>query len=224
MIRELPAAERPREKMLGQGGKSLSNTELLALLIGSGTRDDSAIVLASRVLAAMENGLHSLLSASPEELILVKGIGEATACRLLAAAEIGMRISAADASARTHIGCPADVAAMYMAELGAEKQECLITLLLNARNEVIGKELITRGGISSSIADPRDVFRPAVKRGAGSIILVHNHPSGNPEPSESDVMITKRLCEAGALLGIEVIDHIIIGKGRHTSMKNKKLM
>ena len=224
MIMELPKAERPREKLLGQGSKNLSNTELLAILIGTGTKSESAMVLASRVLSEAKTGISSLSDISPEELSSIKGIGDATACRILAAVELGKRISTSGMEERVRISCPEDVAMLCMEELRLEKQECLIILLLNVKNEVIGKELISKGGISSSIVDPRDVFRPAIRRGAAGIIAVHNHPSGNPEPSESDILVTEKLSEAGTLLGIELIDHVIIGNGRHISLKNRKLM
>ena len=224
MIMELPMTERPREKLLGQGSKNLSNTELLAILIGTGTSKESAITLASRVLAEAKDGINSLVDISPEELKSIRGIGNATSCRILAAVELGRRISSSRGDEKIRIGCPDDVALMLMEELRLEKQECLIILLLNVKNEVIGKELISKGGISSSIVDPRDVFRPAIRRGAAGIIAVHNHPSGNPEPSESDILVTKKLVESGELLGIELIDHVIIGNGRHISLKNRKMM
>jgi DNA repair protein RadC len=197
--------------------------ELLALLIGSGTTGDGVIALASRVLATMENGIGSLRGTSPEELTNIRGIGTATAARLLAAAELGVRIAAAGPLREPKIGCPEDVARMYRAELAHEKQESLIAVLMNVRGELMGGELISRGGIRSADADPSDVFRPAVKRGAASVILVHNHPSGDPEPSESDILLTKRLVQAGELIGIRVMDHIIIGKGQHVSLKSREL-
>jgi DNA repair protein RadC len=224
LIKELPVDERPREKLLKHGGKSLSNMELLALLIGSGTTGDSVLALASRVLAAMENGIGSLRGMSPEELTDIRGIGTATAARLLAAAELGVRIASMGPLSEPKIGCPDDVARMYRVELAHEKQECLIAVLMNIRGEAMCGELISRGGIRSADADPSDVFRPAVKRGAASVILVHNHPSGDPEPSETDILLTKRLVQVGELIGIRVIDHIIIGKGRHVSLKSRELL
>ena len=224
MIMELPKAERPREKLLGQGSKTLSNTELLAILIGTGTKAESAITLAARILTETKNGISSLVDISPEELSTIKGIGDATSCRILAAVELGRRIASSGKEEKIRISCHDDVALMCMDELRQEKQECLIILLLNVKNEVIGKELISKGGISSSIVDPRDVFRPAIRRSAAGIIAVHNHPSGNPEPSESDILVTRKLSESGILLGIELIDHVIIGNGRHVSLKNRKII
>ncbi|MCL2493774.1 MAG: DNA repair protein RadC [Clostridiales bacterium] len=241
-IKELPAAERPREKLLGQGKESLSNAELLALLIGSGTREKGASALAEELLAALDDGVSSLGTAAPEELSGLKGIGDATAARVLAAAELGMRIAFAgldvpaacaaryggkSVSARQpalRMMCPEDVAFPFRAKLAPELQECFYTVLLNVRGEKIGEALISRGSANSTEADPRDVFRPAVKRGASAVILVHNHPSGSPEPSEEDLRLTKRLVQAGELIGIRVLDHIIIGREGHVSLRGRRQM
>ncbi|GHU66345.1 UPF0758 protein [Clostridia bacterium] len=212
-IKDLPEAERPREKLLGQGSKNLSNTELLALVIGSGTSEASALMLAARVLSHIGGGVASLKEAFPEELMQIGGIGEATAARILAAAEFGARIASAAVMSRSRILCPEDVAGMFSAEFAGEKQEYLYTVLLNSKHEMIGKELIAKGGITSSPAAPQDVFRPAVRRGASGIILVHNHPSGDPSPSEDDCKATERIGKAGALIGIKLVDHIVVGGG-----------
>ncbi|MDR1797948.1 MAG: DNA repair protein RadC [Clostridiales Family XIII bacterium] len=221
-IKEIPADERPREKMLAQGGEALSNTELMALLIGSGTKEESAMALAVRTLAALEEGLGSLAASTPEELMAVKGIGKATAARILAAAEIGRRAAQPSPGGGKMLG-PDVVATAYGAKLSGEKQECFFSVLLNARGEKIGETLVARGGLSSVNVDARDVFRSAVKRGAWGVILVHNHPSGCPDPSEEDILLTKRLSAAGDVLGIKVLDHVIVGKGSHASLKNRKL-
>ncbi|MDR1816087.1 MAG: DNA repair protein RadC [Clostridiales Family XIII bacterium] len=224
MIRELPADERPREKLLAQGKESLSNTELLALLIGSGASGESAMSPAARVLAALEDGIGSLAACTPEELVQVKGIGTATAARILAAAEIGRRAAGAAGARREKMLGPEDIAGTYEARLCGERQECFYSVLLNVKGERIGDALIARGGLCGVGVDPGDVFRPAVKRGAWGVVLVHNHPSGHPEPSEEDVALTKRLRDAGELLGIKVLDHIVIGKGKYVSLKNRKLL
>jgi DNA repair protein RadC len=212
-IKDLPSTERPREKLLGQGCKNLSNSELLALIIGSGTTESSALSLAAKVLSHFDGGIVSLKEISPEELMQIKGIGEATAARILAAAEFGTRISSAGAMNRNRIICPEDVAGMFSAEFAGEKQEYLYTVLLNSKHEMIGKELVAKGGITSSPAVPQDVFRPAVRRGASGIILVHNHPSGDPSPSEDDYKVTQRISEAGTLIGIKLVDHVVVGGG-----------
>ena len=224
MIRELPAVERPREKLFGQGVRLLSNTELIALLIGSGTREASAITLAGRVLASTESGLTALKAASPEELLAIKGIGEASASRILAAAELGSRIAAETPYTRQRIFGADDIFKMFASEFTGEKQEIVKALLLNAKYEVIGQEVISKGGIVSAFVQPRDVYRPAVKRGATGIIVVHNHPSGDPTPSKDDLAATKEIEQAGEMLGVKLIDHIIIGTGRHVSLRDMNVI
>ena len=224
MIRELPAVERPREKLLRQGCKQLSNMELIALLIGSGTREASALALAGQVLAMTGSGLTALKSSSPEELLEIKGIGEASASRILAAAELGSRITAETPYGRQRVFEADDVYRMFAPELSGEKQEVVIELLLNAKYEVIGKEIISKGGIVSAFVEPRDVFRPAVKRGATGIIVIHNHPSGDPTPSNDDLKATEQVEKAGELIGITLIDHIIIGSGRYTSLRDMNML
>ena len=220
MIKELPVCERPREKLFGQGCKHLSNTELIALLIGSGTQEASAITLAGRVLMMAESGLTALKSASPEELLEIKGIGRATASRILAAAELGSRIASETPYGRKRIFAADDVYNMFAAEFSGEKQEIVTALLLNAKYEVIGRETVSKGGIVTAHVEPRDVFRPAVKRGATGVILIHNHPSGDPTPSEDDMSATEQIEKAGELIGVKLIDHIIIGSGRHVSLRD----
>ena len=224
MIRELPAVERPREKLLRQGCKQLSNMELIALLIGSGTREASALALAGQVLAMTGSGLTALKSSSPEELLEIKGIGLASASRILAAAELGSRITAETPYGRQRVFEADDVYKIFAPEFTGEKQEVIIVLLLNAKYEVIGKEIISKGGIVSAFVEPRDVFRPAVKRGATGIIVVHNHPSGDPTPSKDDLDATEQVEKAGNMIGVKLIDHIIIGSGRYTSLRDTNVI
>jgi len=224
MIRELPAIERPREKLFGQGCKYLSNTELIALLIGSGTKGASAITLAGQVLAMTGSGLTALKGASPEELLAIKGIGDASASRILAAAELGSRIAAETPYGRKCILGADDVYKILAPELSGEKQEIVIELLLNAKYEVIGREVISKGGIVCAFVEPRDVYRPAVKRGATGIIVVHNHPSGDPTPSKDDLTATAQIEKAGEMIGVKLIDHIIIGSGRHVSLRDMNVI
>jgi len=219
-IKELPFMERPREKLLRHGGKSLSNTELIAILVGSGTQGASAVTIAGRVLAMTELGLTSLKSASPEELLTIKGIGEAAAAKILAAAELGARIASETPYNRKRIFASDDVYKMFATEFSGEKQEIVTALLLNAKYEVIGSETVSKGGIVKAHVEPRDVFRCAVKRGATGVILIHNHPSGDPTPSEDDINATTAIEKAGELIGVKLIDHIIIGLGRHVSLRD----
>ena len=223
-IKSMSKAERPREKLFGQGCKHLSNTELIALLIGSGTREASAITLAGRVLAMTESGLSALKSASPEELLSIKGIGDASASRILAAAELGSRIAAETTYGRQRIMGAEDVYRMFAPILIGEKQEIVTALLLNAKYEVIGKEVVSKGGIVSAFVEPRDVYRPAVKRGATGIIVVHNHPSGDPTPSKDDLTATEKIEKAGEMIGVKLIDHIIVGSGRHVSLRDMNII
>lgn len=217
----MPETERPREKIFERGVSSLSNTELIAVLIGSGTRDTSAVDLASRVLSADSSGILFLRDASPEELCSVKGIGAAKAAVLLAAAELGKRIMTAPRSRRISASTPEETADLFMEDMRYLRKEHFKVLLLNVKNEIISAEDVSMGSISSSEAHPREVFADAVKRGAANVILIHNHPSGSPSPSKADVELTKRLADAGRILGIQVLDHIIIGDGIFVSMKRE---
>ncbi|MDD6255343.1 MAG: DNA repair protein RadC [Eubacteriales bacterium] len=221
MIREMPEAERPREKIFSSGVSSLSNTELVAVLIGSGTKHSSALDLAARVLAADRSGILFLRDASPEELCTVKGIGTARAAVLLAAAELGRRIMTAPRKRKISVSTPEDTAAIFMEDMRYLKKEHFRVLLLNVKNEIISVGDVSVGSISSSEAHPREVFAEAVRRGAANVILIHNHPSGTPAPSRADIELTKRLYEAGVILGIQVLDHIIIGDGIFVSMKRE---
>jgi DNA repair protein RadC len=223
-IKELPCSERPRERLISLGAGALSNQELLALLIGSGVKGESAMALALKVLGCTEEGIVWLQAASVEELSRIMGIGDATACRISAAAELGKRMSESRTAQHIRFDSPDDIASLFMEDLRYAKNELFKTLLLNVRGEMMGREIVSMGSINSSIVDAREVFRPAVKRGAASIVLVHNHPSGNPAPSPQDIEVTKGLVEAGDVLGIKVLDHLIIGDGCFTSFRRNNLM
>ncbi len=223
-IKELPADERPREKLLRYGCTFLSNSELLAILIGTGTRDRSAIAVADRILSMEKAGLSFLADCTPEELCSVAGVGVAKSCKVIAAVELGKRISASSAEKRFSVGNPGEVASLYMEEMRHLKKEHFKVLFLNTKNEILSAENTSIGNLNSSIVHPREVFRMAVKKGAAAIIVMHNHPSGNPLPSQNDLDITRRLTEAGQLLGIPVLDHLIIGDGTYISLKEKMLM
>jgi DNA repair protein RadC len=221
---EIPECERPRERLIAQGSAALSNQELLALLVGSGRRGESAMALAARVLGLDGSGLRFLAVATPEELSRISGIGDAIACRIAAATELGRRLAMTGAGGRIRCTAPEDIAALFMEDLRYETKEVFKILLLNTRGESMGKELISVGNITSSIVDARDVFKPAIRRGAASIVLVHNHPSGDPSPSPADISATEEMVQAGEILGVRVIDHIIIGDGRFISFRRKKLI
>lgn len=217
MMMELPEAERPREKLLRHGPAVLSNTELLAVLMGTGTRDESVMTLASRIIASA-GGLAGLASLSPEEMKMIKGIGAAKACSVSAALELGRRMAGQGSIERVKFGCPEDAAALFMEDMRHLRQENFRCALLNVKNEVICIEHVSVGCVNATHASPRDVFEGAIRKGAASVIIAHNHPSGDPAPSEEDKNLTRRLCESGEILGIRVLDHIIIGDGMYTSM------
>lgn len=224
LIKELPLEERPRERLLRSGANKLSNTDLLAILISSGTKRESAMTLAERILSKENNGIHFLGSAIPEDLVSIPGVGTAKSCQILAAVELGKRLVSDPGSDKAQIRTPEDIAGFIMGDMRYLKKESFRILLLNIKNEVISVENISTGNINSSIVDPRAVFSPAIRKHAGSIALVHNHPSGNPEPSNEDIKITQKLAKAGELLDIKVVDHIIIGDGSYRSFRRMKLL
>jgi len=216
-IKELPVDMRPREKMLAKGEEYLTEAELLAILLGSGTRKLSAIELAQHLLQKYE-GLRLFKTLTVQEMLEHEGIGLAKAARIRAAAELGRRL-ALMSNQQQQIKSPEDVKNYVMEDMRYYDREHFKCLYLNRKNQVISLETISIGGLANSLVHPREVFKPAVKRSAAAVILIHNHPSGDPTPSREDINITKRLIESGKLLGIEVLDHIIIGDGRYVSLK-----
>ncbi len=220
MIRDVHLADRPRERLLRQGAKSLSNQELLAILLRTGTKEESVLVLANRVLNTFER-LHQLKHATIEEMVAIKGIGEVKAIQLLAAIELGRRLSQKQNDDKYTVRSPQDAAAYLMPDMISLSQEHFVVLFLDVKNQIIHKKTIFIGGLNASIVHPREIFREAVKRSAASIICAHNHPSGVPTPSPEDIEVTKRIQEAGFIIGIELLDHIIIGDHQFTSLKEK---
>lgn len=223
MIRDVHIADRPRERLTRQGAASLSNQELLAILLRTGTKEASVLVLANRILSSFDK-IQDIKYATIEELMKVKGVGNAKAVQILAAAELGKRIYSKHSESRFTIRSPEDAAGYLMTEMTSLTQENFVVLFLNVKNEVLHKQTIFIGSLNSSIVHPRDIFREAVKRSAASIICAHNHPSGNPSPSPEDIDVTKRLMEAGSLMGIELLDHVIIGDHQFISLKEKGYM
>ena len=221
MLRELPDSEKPRERLIAEGAFALSNAELIAILLGSGPAGESAVSLASRVLALERGGLQGFVDYTPQEFMRVRGIGSAKACCLAASIELGRRIANSAARSQRSLDSPSKAAGYFMEEMRSLKHEVFKVALLNVKNELISSEYVSVGGLNSSPSHPREVFSMAVKKGAYSVILVHNHPSGDPSPSEADMEITQRLCEAGEILGIRVADHIIIGDGCYVSLRKE---
>ena len=220
MIRDVHEADRPRERLIQQGAQSLSNQELIAILLRTGTKEESVLHLANRVLTYFEQ-LHELKHATIEEIISIKGIGEVKATQLLAAVELGRRLAQKQVNERFTIRSPHDAASYLMPDMTSLQQEHFVVLFLNVKNQVIHKQTIFIGSLNASIVHPREIFREAVKRSAASIICAHNHPSGIPTPSPEDIEVTKRLQEAGFIIGIDLIDHVIIGDHQFVSMKEK---
>lgn len=220
MIRDVHEADRPRERLIQQGAQSLSNQELIAILLRTGTKEESVLHLANRVLTYFEQ-LHELKHATIEEIISIKGIGEVKETQLLAAVELGRRLAQKQVNERFTIRSPHDAASYLMPDMTSLQQEHFVVLFLNVKNQVIHKQTIFIGSLNASIVHPREIFREAVKRSAASIICAHNHPSGIPTPSPEDIEVTKRLQEAGFIIGIDLIDHVIIGDHQFVSMKEK---
>lgn len=219
-IKDVPKAERPRERLLHYGAEHLSNKELIALLIGSGTRNESVIDLANRVLMHFE-GLKLLKDATIEELTAIKGIGPAKGVVILAALQLGERLTKYKPPEKYVVRSPEDGADYVMEDMRHLEQEHFITMFLNTKNQIIHSQTIFIGTLNSSIVHPREIFREAVRRSAASLIVAHNHPSGDPTPSPEDIHVTKRLVEAGKIMGIDLLDHLIIGNGEFVSLKEK---
>jgi DNA repair protein RadC len=220
MIRDFPQAERPRERLLTDGPESLSNHELLAIILRTGTKDESVLQLSSRLLKKFE-GLRMLKDATVEEITSIKGIGLAKAVQIIASLELGRRIGRLQYEDRYVIRSPEDAAKYVMEDMRFLTQEHFVSVYLNTKNQVIHKKTIFIGSLNASIVHPREVYKEALKRSAASIICIHNHPSGDPTPSREDIEVTKRLAECGKIIGIELLDHLIIGEQKYVSLKEK---
>ena len=217
-ITSLPEKERPLEKAAYAGIGTLSNAELLALIIHSGGKDRSALTIAEDILASCGDGLYDLGCMDFGELTKIRGLGIGKAGAVLAAAELGKRMSASRQPARKRAASSSDIAGLFMERLRYEKKEHFFSVLLNAKGEILCSDDISVGQLTNTIVHPREVFANAVRRRAASVIFVHNHPSGDPSPSDEDIQTTARLAEAGKILGIGVVDHVIIGDGKYTSL------
>ena len=225
MVRDLPEEERPREKLLRQGAAFLSDAELLAILLRTGTRTQSVLHLAEEILARYQDkGLLSIVHMAPDEFAEIKGIGRVKAVTVLAAVEIGRRIAVRAAEKREAVHGPEDAAAYAMPHFRYERREHFAVLLLNTKNHILSMPIVSTGSLSASIVHPREVFQAAIRQSAAAMILVHNHPSGDPSPSREDIAVTERLVKVGKLMDIPVLDHIIIGDNRFLSMKEKGML
>ncbi|WP_181349960.1 DNA repair protein RadC [Thalassobacillus sp. CUG 92003] len=220
MIKDVPKQDRPRERLMEVGASLLSNSELVSILLGSGTRNESVTTLAQRLLIHFE-GLSLLKDATVEELKAIRGIGEAKAILIMAAIELGKRVHQLKPGDRYVIRSPEEGADFVMEEMRDLQQEHFICLFLNTKNQVLHRQTIFIGSLNASIVHPREIYKEAVKRSAASIICAHNHPSGDPTPSQEDIHVTRRLTECGKMLGIEMLDHIVIGDRKFVSLKEK---
>jgi DNA repair protein RadC len=223
-IKEIPIDERPREKLLKFGAQALANSELMAIILRVGSNQDTAITLAQKILNHQGNGLKNIAQSDPLFLLGFHGISNAKAAQLLAAVELGRRVSRVDADDRQKITSPQDVSYYLMDDMRYLKKEHFRAVLLDTKNQILDIPTISIGSLNASIVHPREVFLEAVKRSAASMILVHNHPSGDTKPSREDIQVTKRLIEAGELMGIKVLDHIIIGDGKFLSFREEKII
>lgn len=222
-VHDLPKQERPRERLKRLGPEALSAQELLAVIISRGSPNKSVINIAQDLLTKFGN-INAISQATIEQLTEVDGIGPAKATQIKACFELGKRQELEPELKDYHIENPKDVVNYIQKEIKDKAKEHFMLILLDSRNKTIGFSKISIGTLNASLVHPREVFKEAITRNSASVILVHNHPSGDPEPSDDDLKMTKRLKESGNILGIEVIDHIIIGKNSYYSFKEKKLI
>ena len=223
MIRDLPAGERPRERLRHYGPQSLNNADLLAILLRTGMQGENVIAMAHRLIATFK-GLDGLGKASFTELTDEKGVSEAKACQLLAALELGRRAVSLAREDKPLINHPRDIYDLLGAEMSGLDQEHIKVVLLNTRNEVMSVHDIYKGNVHTAIIRVAEVLRPAIRENAPALVAVHNHPTGDPEPSAQDVSMTVDVRQAAELLDIELVDHVIIGKGgRFSSLKEHNL-
>lgn len=223
-IKDMPKSERPKEKLLTYGAEVLSNSELLAIILRTGMVGENVLELSNRLLSELE-GLDGILSATFDDITSIKGIKDAKASQLLALAELFKRFRTLKAIQKeVKITSPKDVTNLLMGEMDDLNQEVLKVILLNTKNIVIGTRDVFKGSLNTSIVHPREIFKQAINKNSASIIICHNHPSGDPTPSQEDINITLRIKECGNIIGIQLLDHIIIGKNKFISLKEKGLI
>ncbi|MDK1081997.1 MAG: DNA repair protein RadC [Anaerolineae bacterium] len=221
-ISDLHATERPRERLVALGPQALSNAELLAILLRVGVQGENAVQMGQRLLNKFK-GLSGIHRTPIEELIQEHGLGAAKAAQIKAAIELGRRLTSESPKERPTINSPGDAAALVEYEMSALEQEHLRVLLLDTRNHVMDIVEVYRGSVNSSQVRVGEIFKAAVRRGSTALIIVHNHPSGDPTPSPDDVTVTRAIVQAGKLLDVEVIDHLVIGQGKWVSLKEQGL-
>lgn len=221
-VREWPESEQPREKLMNDGAEQLSNPELLAILLRVGVKGQDVVSLSNALLIQF-GGAAGLYRASWQDLAAVHGMGGAKAVTIKAALEFGRRVIQAEISDSLQVRSPADVASILLVNMGLLEKEHLRVVLLNTKNHVMGVRDVYKGSVNSSQIRVSEVFRDAIKENCPAIVVAHNHPSGDPTPSPEDVRVTRDLVAAGRLLDIDVLDHLVIGRGKFVSLKQKKL-
>ncbi|NMB02279.1 MAG: DNA repair protein RadC [Firmicutes bacterium] len=222
-MKDVPKEERPRERLKRHGAERLANKELIAILLGTGNQQESALSLAEKLLAKF-GSLPELATASFEELLTVNGIGPAKASDILAAFELAKRLGEARMEFQGIVNSPQDAAQLVLRELSLADKEHFMIIMLNTKHKVIAKKVVSIGHLNASLVHPREMFKEAIRRSSAALILVHNHPSGDLTPSREDLATTQRLYEGGKILGIDVIDHIIIGDNRYFSCREQGLL
>ncbi len=223
-LKEWAVEDRPREKMLSQGPRALSDAELIAILIGSGNLEETAVELSRRILNSVGNDLNDLCRKNSDYLLRFKGIGEAKAVNILAAMELGRRRKESEAPVKTGITSSNDVAVLFTTLLGDLDHEEFWILMLNRSNKVIDKFMASKGGITGTVIDVRSIMKVAVEKVATSMVLCHNHPSGNLSPSDADLQITRKLKDAGKIMDIQVLDHLIITQNGYFSFADNGVL
>jgi len=224
-IKDLPESERPRERLARYGAEKLSNQELLAIFISSGSsRNHDVTQIVTNLLNTFDGDLIDLFTASLHELVQIEGIGFVKACQLQAVFELAKRTVSFSTDTRNPFTSTEDVVNLVAPHMMYLKQEEFKVLLLDSKNRLIREHTVSIGSLDKALVHPRDVFRPAIAHGAASIILVHNHPSGDPTPSEQDILLTRELCMCSKVVSIEILDHVIIGASGYVSMKLRELM
>ena len=221
-VKEMPTDERPRERLARMGAQALSTAELLAIILRTGVGGENVLAMAGRILSQFD-GLAGLARADFSELAAVHGLGPAKSAQVMAALELGRRLMAEAPEERWQIRSPGDAARVLMPALGYLEQEQFAVLYLDTRNRVMAQEMLYKGSLNTSLVRIAEVFRGAVRRNCAALIVAHNHPSGDPSPSPEDVALTRRLIEAGKLLEIDVLDHLVIGQNRYVSLRERAL-
>lgn len=221
---DIPKEERPIEKLLINGPEVLSNAELLAVILRTGTRGENVISLSTRILSEFD-GLNGLLDIGISEITSIKGIKNIKASQILAMGELFRRFNSLNLIREDkNISSPRDIAKLLMNEMMSLRQEILKLIMLDTKNNIIGIKDVFKGSLNTSIVHPREIFKEALKKSSSSIIICHNHPSGDPTPSKEDINITLRLKECSRIMGIDLLDHLIIGKDKFVSLKEKGII